>query len=314
MSTRMLVWLLGLWVLVLTTGCRSVPTPSSVPGTATALPTFTVTTPVATLTTLPSTATPLPLPTVMATPAERIVLMTVGAQSDVPGLLHVAGRAQVFEASVTLRLRRADGQVITQGMVHASQGAPEWGDFAVDILYPPSTQDQPVTLEAFEESPRDGSPQSLVSAPVILQAEPELVTWSLYVNPELQYQVRYPANWFVNQGNSDSSPPRTAKFSTYQAEGIKTLEPQDAELWISHADTPSLAEMQDLESKGYQKRYLILSGRGAVRYTDRNPHFGVYDVVYTLSGAGEYRVYLSAMTHDFDSIFVRILSTLQLPQ
>jgi len=221
----------------------------------------------------------------------------------------VAGQAQVFEATVSLRVRSLDGRIIAQGVTMASQGAPEWGEFNVDVLYPPPAEEQLATLEVYEESPRDGSAQSLVRVPVTLNSFPELSLWNTFVSPEYHLQMRFPSTWHLNQGTFFPPPPATTKFSTYDAEDVHTLGMRDAEVWVRVSDTASIAEMEDLERKGYRKRKLILNGRSAVRYTDLAPHHGIYDVVYTLTGSGEYRIHLSAATHDFDAVFSLMLST-----
>lgn len=248
------------------------------------------------------------------TPEPHIILSTVSSQADTPGLLHVAGRAQVFEATLSLRLRTVDGKLIASGVTRVSRGAPDWGELAVDIVYPPPAQEQRAVLEAFEESMKDGSEQNLVSMAVILHPAPELAQWKAYTNPVFSFQVCYPPTWFLNQGTFGPPPPDTTKFSTYSATAeVKTLGTGDAEVWIGASDTPSLAEMQDLEAKGYQKRLLVVAGRSAVRYTDSSPHHGIYDVVYTVSGTREYRIHLSAASHAFDATFNLLLSTLTLP-
>ena len=274
------------------------------PQAPTATPTLVPPTPAPT-----ATAMTTPLPVASPTAQPRIVLTQVSAQAEMPGTLHVAGRAQVFEATLSLRLRDLDGQVIVQGVTMASHGAPDWGEFSVDLVYPPPVQDQRAMLEVYEESPRDGSVQSLVSAPVVLRSAPELGQWQTFVNLTYHVQLRFPPTWQVNQGVLGPPPPATTKFSTYKAGDLQVLGIQDAEVWVRVADTPSIAEMEELERRDYRKRNLILGGRAAVRYTDRTPHHGIYDVVYTLTGSGEYRIYLSAATHDFDAMFALMLST-----
>lgn len=273
------------------------PTPTLAPVTSTPLPMAT------------PTAAPTPLPVASPTEQPHIILTQVSAQTDTPGMLQVAGRAQVFEATVSLRLRSLDGRIIVQGVTMASGGAPAWGEFSVDVAYPPPLQDEPAALEVYEESPRDGSAQSLVSTAVTLRSAPELSQWQTFVNPTYRFRLRFPPTWQLNQGASAPPPPATTRFSTYKAGEVQSLRIQDAEVWVRVSDTPSIAEMEDLEGKGYVKRNLILDGRAAVRYTDRTPHHGVYDVVYTLTGPGEYRIHLSAASHAFDALFALMLSS-----
>ena len=311
-STRLGLLSLLVSSVLLCVACRAAPTPTPQP-TRVAPPSTSTPSrapPPPTATAVPTT-TPLPTPTAFAspTPGPRIVLTAVGAQGVAAGMLHVAGRAQVFEAVVSLRVITTDGRIAARGVTMAESGAPEWGEFSVDMAYLPPDQDQAAVLEVYEESPRDGSPESLVSAPVVLRAAPELAGWPTYRNPRFAFEVRYPADWYVNQGTYAPATPITTRFSTYPEGSVKALGPRDAEVWISVSDSASLAEMEDLEAKGYVKRRLIISGVPAVRYTDRAPHHGMYDVVYTLLGEHEYRIHLSAATHDFDAVFYLMLAT-----
>jgi hypothetical protein len=266
--------------------------------------------PTATPTVIPPTKTPGRTPTAQPTAEPRIILTEVRAQASTPGAIHVAGRARVFEGTVSLQLKDAAGKIIVRGAAQATMGAPEWGDFAADVFFPPPATPQQGTLEIFETSMKDGSPLGLVTMPVVLQPAPDLVKWKTFTNTAYSFQVKYPPTWYVNQGSFFPPPPATTKFSTYQVPpATRVLSSKDAEVWISVSDTPSLAEMQDLEKKGYQKTSVVFDSRLAVRYTDKAPHHGIYDVVYTIGGPHEFRLHLSAATHDFDALFVLFLAT-----
>jgi len=75
------------------------------------------------------------------------------------------------------------------------------------------------------------------------------------------------------------------------------------------SDVPSVAEMENLKQRGYKETAVVVGGRQGVRYTAAQPGHGVYDVVYTLSGRREYRIQLSAATHNFDWTFALVLGT-----
>jgi len=266
--------------------------------------------PTATPTLVPPTKTPVRTPTPKPTAEPRIILTEVRAQASTPGVIHVAGRARVFEGTVSLRLKDAAGKTIVRGAAQAMMGAPEWGDFAADVFFPPPATPQQGTLEVFETSMKDGSPLGLVTMPVVLQPAPELAKWKTFTNTAYNFQIKYPPTWYVNQGSFFPPPPATTKFSTYQVPpATRVLGSKDAEVWISIADTTSLAEMQDLQRKGYQQTSVVFDSRLAVRYTDKSPHHGIYDVVYTIGGRHEFRLHLSAATHDFDAAFVLFLAT-----
>jgi hypothetical protein len=305
--------------LALVSACSQRPSPTKttpVPPTATQpLPTTGPATAVAPTVTpaptnAPATATPVSTPATKPTAEARIVLSEVSVAEASPGVLHVAGKAQVFEAMLAVALADANGQVIASGSAHASMGAPEWGDFAIDFYYPPPATAQQVTLQAYEPSPKDGSPNSLVERGVVLLPAPELASWKSFDNPTYHFSVRYPSTWYLNQGSMMPAPPLATKFSTYETRTPgQPLGDDQAEIWITVSDVPSVAEMDDLKARGYKETAVVVGGRLGVRYKAPQPGHGVYDVVYTLSGQGEYRLQLSAATHNFDSTFTLVLAT-----
>jgi len=289
------------------------PSPTAVPATATPIPpqpTVTNPPPPPTSPPEPITATPAATPGGKPTAAPRIILSEVSANAAVPGVLHVAGKAQVFEATLSIRLVDGSGEVIASGFAMASMGAPEWGDFSIDFFYPPPATATRVTVQAFEVSPKDGSPNSLVEASAVLVPAPELAGWQTFINDAYGFEVMFPATWSVNLGSVHPAPPLATKLSSYRERTPgEPLDAGQAEVWINVADAPSVAEMQLLEARGYQRNWLVVGGQQAVRYTAATPAHGVYDIVYTMSGQREYRMQLSAATHEFDALFALMLAT-----
>jgi hypothetical protein len=79
----------------------------------------------------------------------------------------VSGTADVFEATVSLRILDANGREITRTFTNATCGTGCRGTFSVSIPYSVGSF-QDGTIEVFEASARDGSPLHLVRIPVIL--------------------------------------------------------------------------------------------------------------------------------------------------
>lgn len=79
--------------------------------------------------------------------------------------LSVTGSARVFEGNVVVRLGTEDGTVLARNFGTATKGAPERGDFKIDLKF-----DSPGTgkgwVEVFSESPEDGSEVDKVRVPV----------------------------------------------------------------------------------------------------------------------------------------------------
>ncbi|MBO9128965.1 Gmad2 immunoglobulin-like domain-containing protein [Bacillus sp. 165] len=88
-------------------------------------------------------------------------------EQTVDGSFILEGQARVFEASFQYRLE--DGHnVLAEGHIMADAGAPEWGNFKVEITYTGATSPHAV-LTIFEGSPKDGSPQHELHIPLTIQ-------------------------------------------------------------------------------------------------------------------------------------------------
>jgi hypothetical protein len=81
--------------------------------------------------------------------------------------LTVAGEANVFEATVSLRIRDANGTEIATAFTTAQCGTGCWGAFVGEIEFSVD-HEQTGTLEVFESSAEDGSDIHKVSIPVTL--------------------------------------------------------------------------------------------------------------------------------------------------
>lgn len=81
--------------------------------------------------------------------------------------LSVAGEANVFEATVSMRILDEDGKEIATAFTTAECGTGCWGAFAGEIEFEVDTEQQG-TLEVFESSAKDGSDIHKVSIPVTL--------------------------------------------------------------------------------------------------------------------------------------------------
>lgn len=79
--------------------------------------------------------------------------------------LKIKGSAMVFEATVSYRLKDANGNILASGITNASVGAPDRGDFQTEVTFkaPAPGKGQ---LEVFEVSMKDGSDRNKVIIPV----------------------------------------------------------------------------------------------------------------------------------------------------
>lgn len=87
--------------------------------------------------------------------------------------VRVEGRARVFEGALLVAVKDAQGSVLCEMPAQATTAAPGVGTWAVDLAFPPpSSTPVDATIEAYSESPRDGSVENLVSVSVTLSPDP----------------------------------------------------------------------------------------------------------------------------------------------
>ncbi len=86
---------------------------------------------------------------------------------SVPGPVTISGSADVFEATVSIRVLDANGDVIVETFAMATCGTGCRGDFTTRVGVPIDVE-QPGTIQVFESSAKDGSMINTVEIPVIL--------------------------------------------------------------------------------------------------------------------------------------------------
>ncbi|MER7474688.1 Gmad2 immunoglobulin-like domain-containing protein, partial [Micromonospora sp. NPDC000018] len=90
---------------------------------------------------------------------------TIGARVGSP--VTVTGTADVFEATVTVRVLDATGRTVATTFTTATCGTGCRGDFRVAVAYRVQ-REQPGTIEAYEVSAADGTRRHVVAVPVTL--------------------------------------------------------------------------------------------------------------------------------------------------
>jgi hypothetical protein len=149
--------------------------------------------------------------------------------------------------------------------------------------------------------------------------------WSTFVSSlgtGHTFKLDYPSDWSLTQ--TALAPPSmtlSLRFSTYKPPlGMGAnlpLSPDDAEIWLavghgSLVEGWPAGEAAQLKAAGYQERTYQIGDLVATRLTDHTPHFGIYDAVYVPIGSDfTVRVYLSAATAAYSSIFDAMLLSLQ---
>jgi germination protein M len=96
-----------------------------------------------------------------------IVVLTPAIGERVDNPVSISGTANVFEATVSIRIRDADGDVVASTFTTATCGTGCRGTYSATFSYSVS-QAQAGTIEVFESSAQDGSPLHMVSIPVTL--------------------------------------------------------------------------------------------------------------------------------------------------
>ena len=99
----------------------------------------------------------------------------------VQGSVVLTGRASVFESTVAVEVRAADGRLLAtttamaQGSAYDDDGNPTWAPFTVTVVFDPGDAAAGV-VTAFERSAMDGSPQQVFPTPVRFRADGPLLT------------------------------------------------------------------------------------------------------------------------------------------
>ncbi len=112
-----------------------------------------------------------PTPSIMVDiggPTDRVTtnLAVYAPASSSVGALTLSGAARAFEANVQWRVKNTAGRVTASGAMTASLGnSPVWGLFEKTITDPRAYED-PLLIEVFLTSPRDGAITDLVAIPV----------------------------------------------------------------------------------------------------------------------------------------------------
>jgi hypothetical protein len=121
----------------------------------------------------PATSSPTSEPTVDPSPEPSdgvkpaIVVRTPVAGDEIVSPLTVAGTADVFEATVSIRILDANGQELAATFTTATCGSGCRGKYSAEVSFF-TEERQDGTIEVFESSAEDGSPLNLVSLPVVL--------------------------------------------------------------------------------------------------------------------------------------------------
>jgi hypothetical protein len=98
-------------------------------------------------------------------PAILVEAPLIGARVSSP--VTISGTANVFEATVSLRIRDANGKVIARGFTTATCGTGCRGTYSTTLSYTVD-HEQHGTIEVFESSAKDGSAINVQSIPVTL--------------------------------------------------------------------------------------------------------------------------------------------------
>jgi hypothetical protein len=121
----------------------------------------------------PATSSPTSEPTVDPSPEPSygvkpaIVVRTPAAGDEIVSPVTVSGTADVFEATVSIRILDANGEELAAAFATATCGSGCRGKYSAEVFFF-TEERQEGTIEVFESSAADGSPLNLVSVPVEL--------------------------------------------------------------------------------------------------------------------------------------------------
>ncbi len=119
-------------------------------------------------------STPSPSADVSATPTGTVSpgVVAIVVEGPLPGEevtapVRIAGNADVFEATVSIRILDAEGTELAAAFATATCGGGCRGAFSTEVFFF-TPQRQNGTIEVFESSAEDGSRLHLVRIPVVL--------------------------------------------------------------------------------------------------------------------------------------------------
>ncbi|HYO61709.1 MAG TPA: Gmad2 immunoglobulin-like domain-containing protein [Actinomycetota bacterium] len=96
-----------------------------------------------------------------------IVVETPIAGQRVSSPVRISGTANVFEATVSMRILGPDNEVIAEDFATATCGTGCRGDYSKNVAFDVVQETQGI-VQVFESSAKDGSPLHVVSVPVVL--------------------------------------------------------------------------------------------------------------------------------------------------
>jgi hypothetical protein len=100
--------------------------------------------------------------------SDRVAVYQPRPGATVTRDLQVTGAARTFEANVNWRLLDSTGREVASGAFTGGSSGPLWGVFDTRIAVPTSVSGN-VTLEVFEASAKDGSPQGVTQIPLTVR-------------------------------------------------------------------------------------------------------------------------------------------------
>lgn len=98
---------------------------------------------------------------------EQIKVLYPEPNANQKGVIRVYGYASVYEGVVNYRIKGANGNVLAEGQIMSTSGAPDTGLFAKDI--PLEAESQGVTLELYAVSAANGEEISKIEIPIKYQ-------------------------------------------------------------------------------------------------------------------------------------------------
>lgn len=99
--------------------------------------------------------------------APAIVVSDPVSGASVTSPVTISGKADVFEATVSFRIRDASGAVIQEAFTTATCGTGCRGDYSEEVRFKVAEKQEGM-VEVFWESPENGTPQDVVQIPVSL--------------------------------------------------------------------------------------------------------------------------------------------------
>jgi hypothetical protein len=132
-----------------------------------------------------------------------IKIMSPQKNTAIDNPVLIAGKANVFEANVRIRMKDEMQNILLDTFITAEGAYDKLYPFenTIDYISPSSKY---IVMEIFEENAKDGTDMNKVIIPLVFKNYVDISNWRSYADNEYGYEIKYPDNWEPSNNASSS--------------------------------------------------------------------------------------------------------------